>query len=91
METDVDMPGLLGKDVVNVRMKMLRERLDAAKEPDAGVIFLVCFVYANNGRPDLALEQAYRLKKISKDEIHQAYAQVIIKRFENNLTQPPTR
>jgi hypothetical protein len=89
METDVDIAGLLGKDVVNVRMKMLRDRLDAAKEPDAGVVFLVCFVYANNGRPDLALEQAYRLKKLSKDEIHQAYAQAVIKRFENNLPQPP--
>lgn len=91
MDADVDVAGLLGKDVVNVRMNMLRDRLDAAKEPDAGVIFLVCFIYANNDRPDLALEQAHRLQKLSKDEVHQAYAQALIKRFENNLPQntPP--
>lgn len=80
MTTGVDLNRLLGRKIVETRIEQLEGRLaEQGHEAGAPRLFLAAFIRSAKGEPEKAIAHARKLKERSRDRIHRAYAEVLLK------------
>ena len=91
MGTAVDLDGILGKEVVAAGIERLERRLAEGEESSAPArLFLAAFMRSAMGQTQRAATHARRLRETSKDEIHRAYADFLL-RSSPGQDQPTTK
>lgn len=80
MTTGVDLNRLLGREIVETRIEQLEGRLtEQGEAAGAPRLFLAAFIRSAKGEPDKAVAHARKLKERSRDRIHRAYAEALLK------------
>jgi len=80
METRLDIPAMLDKDLVLRRLTGIQRRLDdAAEKPDPSLVFLAAYVCQNLGQTDQAKRYAEQLQTLAEgDKLLSAYATYVL-------------
>ncbi len=95
METRVDVQQILDKNVVEMRIGQLEQRLanadDKDETPEPPLVFLAAFIRASMNQPEKAAKHAETLAKIAGEEkIYRLYAEHLLKKISPPQTQPAT-
>ena len=80
METQVDLDGMLGKKVVDLRLRLIEQRIAQQKDnPQAPLVFLAAFVRHSRGEKDKAAAHARMLKRLAgNDRIYRTFAEYVL-------------
>ena len=81
METLVDTKGILGQQIVELRIGRLEKQLADKDEPiESSLVFLAAFIRASMDQPDQAAKHAQTLAKIAgKEKTYILYAKHLLK------------
>jgi 2-methylaconitate cis-trans-isomerase PrpF len=90
MQTAVDVNGLLGMHVVEVRIQQLEAQMEKMAKPEPSLLFLAAFIKANSGEMLSAADVAAKLLEVSKDSVHQAYAHSLLRRVGREASSQPS-
>ena len=80
METQVDVDGMLGRKVVDLRLRQIEERIARQKQkPEVPLVFLAAFLRHARGEKEKAAAHARTLKTLAGDDrIYRTFAQYVL-------------